>query len=158
MKKILSLLVLMAVFTSCEEDVKFNTPAVQGFKNNELWKADAFTATLTVDGSLVIQATSGLETVVLKTSGYTPATYTLAVNDRNKASYSTIDDSGAASDYQTIAPDGTGQIIISGDPRETDLAKGYISGSFHFNAVNDEGVIVYFADGVFYKVPITGVQ
>lgn len=155
MKKILSLLVLMAVFTSCEEDVKFNTPAVQGFKNNERWKADDFTAVLNSSGAVIITATNEFETVVLRMRDKTPGVYTLGVNESNKASYTISELTGVGDSFQTGTQVGVGEIIISGDARETDLARGYISGSFHFNAYNDEDEIVYFTNGVFYKVPLT---
>jgi hypothetical protein len=157
MKKILSLLVLMAVFTSCEEDVKFNTPAVQGLKNNELWKADDFTALVSSSGALVLTATNEFETVVLRTRDKNPGVYTLGVNDSNKASYTISELTGVGDTFQTGTTLGVGEVIISADPRETDLARGYISGSFHFNGYNDEGDIVYFTNGVFYKVPLTAV-
>jgi len=159
MKKILSLLVLMAAFTSCEEDIKFNTPAVQGLKDNALWRADAFSATIGGDGSLVITASTGFESIVLKASDISPGTYSFGKNDSgvlypSQASYSIAAESGVGDDYTTTLENGRGQIVISDDVRETNIAQGYISGSFRFNAVNDEGTIVYFADGVFYKVPL----
>jgi len=149
----------MAVFTSCEEDVKFNTPAVQGLKNNELWKADDFTALLNSNGSVVITATNEFETVVLRTRDKNPGTYTLGVNNANMASFTISELTGVGDSFQTGTSadenNGVGEIIISNDTRETDLARGYISGSFRFNAYNDEGDIVYFTNGVFYKVPLT---
>ena len=152
----------MVVFTSCEEDIKFNTPAVQGYKNNDLWKADNFTALLAPNGSVVITATNEFETVVLRTRDKNPGIYTLGVNASNSASYTISDLTGVGDSFQTGTSEdengGVGEIIISNDTRETDLARGYISGSFHFNAYNDEGNIVYFTRGVFYKVPLTPMQ
>jgi len=154
MKKILSLLVLLAVFTSCEEDVKFNTPAVQGLKDNDLWKATEFTATVGTDNSLTIQATNGFETLILKTSKTNARAYVLGVNEVDKASYSVaVDDLGL--DYQTGTDLGSGEIKIT--PQDTDLVAGYITGTFHFRAISDDGDEVFFQNGVFYKVPITGV-
>ncbi|MXN92067.1 hypothetical protein GR160_12600 [Flavobacterium sp. Sd200] len=155
MKKILSLLVLLVVFTSCEEDVKFNTPAVQGYKNNDLWKADEFTATVNSSGRVVITAINEFETVVLRMRDRNPGVYTVGLNQSNAASYTISELTGVGDSFQTNAEQGIGEIIISADPRETNLAAGYISGSFHFNAVNDEDEIVYFTRGVFYKVPLT---
>ena len=145
----------MAVFTSCEEDIKFNTPAVQGYKNNELWKADNFTALLGSNGSVTITATNEFETVVLRTRDKNPGTYTLGVDDSNRASYTISELSGVGDSFITGTALGVGEVVISNDARETDLARGYISGTFNFNAYNDEGLIVYFTRGVFYKVPLT---
>jgi len=140
----------MVVFTSCEDDVKFNTPAVQGLKDNELWKADDFTATLGVNNSLTIQATTGFETVVLKTSAVSAGTYTLGLNSTNMASYSVAAESGVPAEYITANGVGSGEIIII--PEDTNIAAGYITGTFHFNAEDSEGNVVYFQEGIFYKV------
>ncbi|MBC8643656.1 hypothetical protein H9W95_05085 [Flavobacterium lindanitolerans] len=47
MKKILSLLMLVAVFISCEDDATFNNPSVQGKKDNVRWRASSSYATIT---------------------------------------------------------------------------------------------------------------
>jgi len=153
MKKFLSLLVLLTVFTSCEDDVKFNTPAVQGLKDNELWKASKFTATVGTDNSLTVTATNGFETVVLKTASYSAGSYPLGVNEANKASYTLAAD-GIEDNYQTGTGVGSGEIVISDKITETDLTKGFITGTFRFSGLNDAGDAVYFQEGYFYKVPI----
>lgn len=153
MKKFLSLLVLLVAFSSCEEDVQFNTPAVQALKDNELWKATEYKAIL-VGGSLTIEATNGFETVVLKTVSSTPGmSFQLGVNESNKATYS-LDADGLSYDYQTGTDLGDGLIEISDNPDETDITKGYISGTFRFNASDEFGELVNFQNGFFYKVPI----
>jgi hypothetical protein len=153
MKKILSLLVLVVTFASCEEDVKFNNPAVQGFKNDELWRAAQFTATRGGDNSLTITATNGFEILTLRTSSLNPGTYTLGVNELSKASF-VVNEIELA--YQTGTGLGEGEIVI--DPDNTDITRGYISGNFYFTAYDDEDAPVNFRDGVFYKVPLTVAQ
>lgn len=153
MKKFLSLLVLLVAFSSCEEDVKFNTPAVQGLKDNELWKATEYKAII-VGGSLTIEATNGFETVVLRTVSSTPGmSFQLGLNESNKATYS-LEADGLSYSYQTGTDLGDGLIEISDDPDETDITKGYISGTFRFNASDEFGELVNFQNGFFYKVPI----
>lgn len=157
MKKIVSLLVLLVAITSCEEDVKFNNPAVQGLKDDELWRADDFDAVITasMDGTtLTITADNGFETVVLRTEDTDPGAYDLGNDDENTASYAS-DIDGISEFYTTGTEMGNGQITISDKLSETDLERGIISGTFRFNAVNEEGEVVNFQDGVFYKVPIT---
>jgi len=153
MKKFLSLLVLLTVFTSCEDDVKFNTPAVQGLKDNELWKANKFTAIIGTDNSLTVTASNGIETVVLKTASFSAGTYILGADEVNKASYTLAAD-GIEENYQTGSNLGSGQIVISDKLTETDINKGFITGTFSFNGVNDAGDIVYFQEGYFYKVKV----
>jgi hypothetical protein len=152
MKKFLSLLVLMTALSSCEEDVKFNNPAVQGFKNNELWKAEDFTATLTDGGtSLTVVGNNGFETLTLHTVAYDAGTYTLGPGSSNTASFEFSAD-GVTEDYTTNVTDGGGEIVISADPRETDLSKGFITGRFKFFALDSAGNELSFINGYFYKV------
>ncbi|QYJ69330.1 DUF6252 family protein [Flavobacterium litorale] len=153
MKNFLSLIVLLLVVCSCEEDVQFNTPAVQALKDNELWKATEYSASI-VGSSLTIEATNGFETVVLRTVSATPGTsFELGINETNKATYSLSAD-GVSSEYQTGTGIGNGLIEISDDPRETNISEGYISGTFRFNAADDSDELVNFQNGFFYRVPI----
>lgn len=155
MKKILSLLVLLVTFASCEEDVKFNNPAVQGLRNNELWRAAQYTASMGGDGSLIIQATNGFETLVLRTSSIDPGTiYELGQNEQNKASFTiNVPELGGEITYQTGSGIGDGEIFINTD--DTDLTQGFVSGTFWFNASADDATSINFQEGVFYRVPIT---
>ncbi|KOS07478.1 hypothetical protein AM493_16565 [Flavobacterium akiainvivens] len=157
MKKFLYLLVLLAGLTSCEEDIQFNTPAVQALKNNELWRATQFSAVKGSDNSLTLNATNGFETLVLKTANTAPGTYALGVNETDKASYVLVIESETET-YQTGAGVGQGTITISDNPEETNVDAGFITGTFRFAAVGDNSEQVYFQEGVFYKVPIAPAQ
>jgi hypothetical protein len=157
MKKILSLLVLLVAFASCEEDIKFNNPAVQGLKDNELWRATEFSAEK-FGNSVVITAKNDVETVVLTLNAPAPdSVHELGVNDLNTASYNLSVD-GIEDYYETGTGVGNGRIVLRG-AIDNDLVgtngKGFISGSFYFNAVNENGDIVNYQEGVFYKVPLT---
>lgn len=154
MKKILSLIVLLVAFTSCEEDVKFNNPAVQALKDNDLWKATDFTAVKGSDNSLTITADNGFETMMLKTQNIDPGVYQLGVDNSSKASY-TLSVDGVEMFYSTGAGIGNGQIKISAVPAETNITAGYITGMFYFNAEDEDGDVVNFQEGVFFRVPIT---
>ncbi|QEE49095.1 hypothetical protein FUA48_05720 [Flavobacterium alkalisoli] len=151
MKKILSLLVLLVTFASCEEDVKFNNPAVQGLKDDELWRAAQYTATRETDNSLTIVATNGFEILTLRTASVDPGVYDLGVNEQNKATFSVSVD-GIEQNYQTGTDLGDGKIEITVE--DTDMAQGFITGTFRFNAVEDDGTVLNFRNGVFYRVPI----
>ena len=159
MKRILSLLLLVVVFTSCEDDVKFNNPAVQGFKDNEVWKADDFTATIGSDNSLTILAHRDFETLTLRVADFDPGTYQLGGSSASTANYIFSAD-GITSEFTTLDDLAGGQIRISPDPRETNLAGTtgrYITGTFTFLAVDEDGYEVSFQRGWFYKVPIVTV-
>lgn len=144
---------LLVVFTSCEEDVKFNNPAVQALKDNELWKAIEYKAII-VGNTLTIEANNGFETVTLRTNSITPgASFNLGVNDVNRATYS-LEADDLSFDYSTGTGRGDGLIRISNKPEETNIEKGFISGTFRFNAIDDSGEAVNFQNGFFYRVPI----
>ncbi len=153
MKKILSLIVLLVALTSCEEDVKFNNPAVQGLKDNELWKATDFSAIRGGDNSLTIIADNGFEKLTLKTDDIEPGVYPLGVTNSNKATY-TLSVDGVEEFYSTGAEIGDGEITISSDPSETNVTAGFITGFFHFNAEDGDGNTVNFQRGVFFRVPV----
>lgn len=175
MKKFISLIVLLVAFSSCEEDVKFNDPAVQALKDNEVWKASNFTAVRGGDNSLTITATNGFESLTLRTESADPSQcegvpyhnpdrqdrsgcqYLLGYDNLNKATYTLAAD-GISMVYQTgtTAPAGDeeGAILIYNNPKYTNLSKGYISGEFYFNAKDASGDIVNFQQGVFYKLQI----
>lgn len=160
MKKILSLLVLLVAFASCEEDIKFNNPAVQALKDNELWRATEFSAVKS-GNSVIITAKNDVETVVLKMNAPAPeSVHELGVDETNKATYQLSVD-GVDDFYQTGTSLGNGRIVLRA-ARDNNInatdGNGYISGSFSFNAVNAEGLIVNYQEGVFYKVPIVAVQ
>ncbi|UUC45904.1 DUF6252 family protein [Flavobacterium cerinum] len=88
MKKILSLVVLMAAFTSCEENVQFNDPSLQGEKNYGLWRAADAHASIGADGSVTIEGITVDEQVVLRTSSFQNGTYSLGTTDQsNRASF-----------------------------------------------------------------------
>lgn len=153
MKKILSLILLSAAFISCEEDVKFNDPAVQGIRDNELWKATDFSASRGADNSLTITADNGFESITLTTDDIVPGVYTLGEDEANKATF-TLSVDGVEMFYSTGAGIGDGEITISANPEETNIVAGYITGFFHFNAEDEDGNVLNFQEGVFFRVPI----
>lgn len=184
MKKIVSLLLILVAFSSCETDVKFSDPGLQGRKDNFIWRADLTTAEFeaidgTVDpnvGYLTIYAYRGLETVTLKV----PLTYTNAITSSNPlefnygydtahpendddivATYS-YQDNGLQLDYITglgyndgAEQRGNLQITIT----ELDPTERTVSGNFKFNAKyqGDSDIVpenVNFQEGAFYHVLI----
>lgn len=157
MKKIVSLLVLLVAFASCEEDIKFNNPAVQAEKNNEKWKATSFSAKKT-GNSVIITASNDVETVTLTVSAPAPnSVHNLGLDDVQTAAYE-LNVDGIQETYRTGTDLGNGKIVIMGE-RDNNIngtdGKGFISGTFYFNAYNaDQTKVVNFQKGVFYKVPI----
>lgn len=168
MKKVLSLLILLVAFSSCETDVKFSNPGFQASKDNLVWRADLVSAALGVD-EVTVYAYRGAETVALTfpipvgASKVTPKTYTFSYegtgNDDISASYE-FEDSGVLLEYYAgadSAVENQGNITI--EVTEFDGEKLTLSGSFRFNAkFQGESEIVQenvnFQEGFFYKVPL----
>ena len=165
MKKFLSFTILFFALSSCSDDVKFNNVAVfQGVKDNVFWKGED--ATATVSGtSITISAVTLIDnvTLIMPVPGKTVKpleentfiTHTLGVNNARKALYN-FADSGVELNYETGINSGDGEITIS------EYDGNFISGTFRFNAVNNDeeseaAELVNYQEGVFYKVPVTTV-
>lgn len=141
---------LLAVLCSCEEDVKFNTPAVQALKDREKWKADDFTAYMGADLSLTVVAHKDFETLTLHTDSFNPGVYDMGEGSENVAGY-VFEADGTEEDYTTDDTEAGGKIIIT----ETNVTAGYIVGTFNFLAVDSFGNEVSFTNGNFYRIPLT---
>ena len=153
MKKILSLFVLVATLSSCQDDVSFNSPAVQGYKDREVWQAGEFTATVGSDASLTVTATRGFEKLTLRTQNSSAGDYTLGEASSNTATFVFTAD-GITEEYSTLDADASGRVSISANPLETDLSKGFITGTFRFLALDSEGKEISFTSGHFYKLSL----
>lgn len=155
MKKYFYFLLLLIVATSCTEDVKFNNPAFQGLKDNVFWRAVTYKAAVSIEGNFVVEGSLGYEKVTLQVNNIAEKTYVLGVNNVIKASYANTFP-GKESAFSTGTKKGSGQIVIT----DFDAENNTISGTFKFNALNDnvtdlDNQKVTFTEGVFYKVPVT---
>ncbi|MCL9768829.1 DUF6252 family protein [Flavobacterium sp. HXWNR69] len=81
MRKIISLLALLVIFSSCEEDIKTNTPAFQANLDNVFWRANDARVTVNPAGGLIITAYTPYETVTLETNSASVGTYILGTSD-----------------------------------------------------------------------------
>ncbi len=124
MKRFLSLILIAAAMTSCQEDVKFNDPGLQGLKDDVFWTAGDTKAYLDANGRLSIEAKTQFETLTLNTSGTNEGTYVLGTtNVNNSVTYSsTIDNVDL--EYATVAVPGPVNAITS-----LNGGTGYTSGT-----------------------------
>jgi hypothetical protein len=155
MRRLISVVVLFFILVSCEDQVKFNNPAVQGLKDNVVWKATLITAVKTTDGSLKIEAYQKNEILTLTTVAANVDAYPLGVDLSNRAVLLEKSADGSTT-FSTGIDKGDGEIIIT----EMDNVNHTISGTFEFNASNESpdpltGTDVNFQKGIFYKVPFT---
>ena len=89
MKKLISLLAVAILLTSCEQDIQTNTPAFQAKKNDVFWRSNNAKVSIDVDGRMIITAYNQNETVTLKTASTVPVVYVLGTNNQdNFATYS----------------------------------------------------------------------
>lgn len=159
MKKILSLLVLVLLFGSCEEDVVYNNPSVQGKLDNVFWRAIDSKAVLGTDGSLTLTASARRQKMTLRVPSTNLGVYQLGNSTIRYASFLFTYETDELFYHTGNNIGGDGQIEIT----EFDAENGTVSGNFRFNAINIEnnplgGEILNFNRGVFYKVPVTGVS
>jgi hypothetical protein len=155
MKKVLSIFVILFVFASCSDDVRFNTRSVQGVKDGVFWKSSDCRASLGSGNVLTIEAVSQYEKISLQTTSTNVAIYPLGTIDANTANYS-YSVAGQEFKYATGLNIGDGEIEIT----EFDPTNMTVSGKFWFSSqilvsnplMPDR---VSFQDGIFYRVPIT---
>lgn len=229
MKKIFSIVALTLLFVSCENDIKTNSPAFQGEKDNVFWRADDSRVTVISGSSVSINAYTDKELVTF-TVPNAVGTFNLGTSDSNiNASYS-YNNEGSVSYYETsliegpvyklggIIDHGTGYAALNGNNVNTsggsgtgltlkitsnvagvvtgatvasrgtgykagdivtinggngnatikilnimksngvveieEIEGGTYTGTFSFNAVDENGNVVNFNKGTFYKVPV----
>ncbi len=155
MKKLILLALVALTICSCGDEVEFNTPAFQGDRANQLWRAEAFSASINENGVLTITGTNNIETVNLRVPSVSEGTYVTGSVDAIEAEY--IDGFGTRFSTNN-RPDETvsiypelGEIIIE----EIDLISATFTGTFRFLAFDAEGLnSVGYTNGIFFKVPL----
>ena len=149
MKKLILIVTILVSFISCTDEVTFNNPSFQGFKEGEAWRANDARVILNPDGSMTVEAYSQFEIVTFEVSSANVGTRIFGVNTANVASYDvTID--GVTKSYETGVNIGSGELEITESPTVT----GKLSGTFKFRAVNADGTEAGFTNGVIYSIPV----
>lgn len=160
MKKIALFLITIGTFLSlnnCAENLEFNNPAIQAFKENDAWRARYYAADIDFGGFVIEGGVNG-ETVQLITVTDTRGTFDLGGENPSiaifKDSQGVVYSTANEPDPSLSVYPAEGQIVVdnitSADPKE-------IIGSFWFTAYSADGMqSINFNRGVFYKVPIVG--
>lgn len=158
MKNIIFVLGFALLFSGCSDEVQFNTPAIQGFKDGELWRAIYQAADIDF-GGLVIEGGNNAETLLFVTVDDGRGTYTFGLNSPNEARFK--DANGVV--YSTKnAPDPSvsvypsdGQIVIQSF--DNNATPKTLTGTFWFNAYTADGLQrINFNEGHVYRVPLVG--
>ena len=145
MKQIITLLLLVTVFTSCEENVQDNTPALQGSINEEFFRANDSRGTLNEDGSFIIQGINGVETITLRINDFRRSTFELGGNFTN---YATFEDKNG--NLYTTDPLGSGSIILDAP---SSVESGLAYGQFNFMAIRPGIDSIFVDNGFYFEVP-----
>lgn len=153
MKKIVAILITMATFYGCSDEVQFNTPALQGNKNYELWRASYYGAVLKENNQLTIKAGDNSEKMTITLSSMEEGAFNLSnksassidFRDADNVLYSTRN----ITEQENSLSFGNGKVTI------TKIEDNTISGDFNFLAFTEDGLnSIGFNDGVIYKVPV----
>lgn len=83
MKKIISLFVLAVAFSSCQEEVKFNTPGFQAYRDNVLFRAIDMRAYQSTSGAISLEGLAQGEELVLSLPSSNVGTYYLGTTNQN---------------------------------------------------------------------------
>ena len=149
------LLLILATTYGCSNEIEFNTPAFQGNKNNQLWRAVAFNASVNAQGNLIITGTNNFETVRLIVPSATLGTYVVGEVNTIEAQY--IDAEGEVYSTNNIPDEEVsvypelGEIIVE----EIGENNSYVTGTFRFLAFTANGQnSVGYSRGIFFKVPL----
>jgi len=164
MKKLVSVFVLLLVFSGCSNEVTTNTPGFQAFKDDTLWRAIDVKAYVSLDGHVRILAMAQNEQVEIHMSSTDVGTYYFAsVDDENTAEYSVSYD-GNFLRYLTYDLNGpilniNNPVIIGGTNYGEDFfvsttSLGGGSGMTVDTTVNDNG----FVTGVLINSPGSGYE
>lgn len=147
MKKMWPLFLSILSLFSCNDNLEFNTPALQGLKNYELWSSDRFRAGILPGGGLKIIGINELESLTFTLAGFQEGTYFLGQTFNNSAVF----ENDLFMSFST-SNNGNGSVEIQ-NYDENNLT---ITGTFKFNSYSETGELVNFINGVFYEIPIDG--
>lgn len=140
--KIFVLFLLVALSIVSCEDNEVNEFAMQAMIGDKLYTSSEALASISEDGSLVIQGFQNMESLTLKLSRFKNGNFTLGEDNPNSATY---DMDGSL--YLTN-PNGDGVVNIS----KIDEANKTLDGTFHFMAILPGIDTVYVSRGVLYNV------
>lgn len=155
MRKIATLLIAVLTLVSCGDEVEFSTPALQGNKNYELWRAEFFNASIGQNGVLTITGGNNIEDISFVLPSANTGTYLLSDTSAGRADF--VDFNGVA--YSTAnTPDPSVTLYPEiGEVEITESTAGYVTGTFRFIAFTANGLnSVGFNEGIFYRVPFAG--
>tara|TARA_B100001996_G_scaffold281852_1_gene222266 strand:- start:100 stop:576 length:477 start_codon:yes stop_codon:yes gene_type:complete len=153
MNKFQYLLILLLVFSSCEDTIEDRIPAFQANINGvKFWEANLFSVTSDSNGTVItgnnLSGTISMHIPLLEVGVNNMGSSEVAVGIfQDTLYYSTL-----YNGISSIAHLSDGEITIE----EFNSAENTISGTFNFDAYNETGEYnLNISEGVFYRLPIS---
>ncbi len=132
---------------SCEQDVQENSPAFQGVRDSLLYRTATSQATFNEDGSLIIQGSSGPETLSILISSLNQTQVALGGSSANGNVAAFTDAFGNV--FSTASSSATGQVNYLINANNT------VSGTFNFMALRNGTLdTLTFSQGFMFGIPI----
>ncbi|MFK7833607.1 MAG: DUF6252 family protein [Winogradskyella sp.] len=167
MKKLILLSLVFLTVLSCGDEVQFSSPAFQGSFNNQLWRAQAFNATIDAAGSLTIKGINNAQTLELFLPSVATGTYVLGDVNAIEARFTGADGTVYSTNNEPSSPNTTGY-PNGGEIRLTEILNNTFTGTFRFNAFDITGQrVVNFTGttndgtpddpifgGIFFRIPL----
>ncbi len=153
MKKLAILLITALTICSCGDEVEFNTPAFQGNKNYNLWRADSFNATIDENGYLTLTGRNSTDEVQLTIPSVAVGTYTIGEIAGREAKVITADGTVYSTNNR---PDESISVYPElGEVKIEEIGLNTFTGTFEFLAFDESGLnSIGYNEGLFYRVPL----
>ncbi len=155
MKKLLIIILVSLTVFACGDEVEFNSPAFQGDRENELWRAEDFSASIESNGSLTISGTNNFETINLRLPVASEGEFILGNVNAIEAEYldgfGTVYSTNNTPDESVSLYPELGEIVIE----DIDFVNETFTGTFKFLAFDAAGLnSIGYTNGIFFKVPL----
>ncbi|SFN41570.1 hypothetical protein SAMN04487989_101294 [Bizionia echini] len=155
MKKLFVLALAFVTVFSCGDEIEFNSPALQGKKDGERWKALFYNASYDDTGRLIITGGDNFESITLNIETLAIGNYSVGIGNSSFAEFIDLEDVTYSTnnepdpDFSLYPADGL--ITIS----RYDAINNTVSGEFYFNAYSEAGLkTVTLSEGVFFDLPL----
>ncbi len=153
MKKFTVLFIFALIIYGCGDDVEFNTPAFQGNKNYNLWRADAFSATINENGFLTLTGRNSSDRVELTIPTVSVGTYVLGEIPGREARVITANGTVYSTNNR---PDESVSVYPElGFVKIDEIGANTFTGTFEFLVFDESGLnSIGYNEGIFYRLPL----
>lgn len=140
------------LFYNCE-DTEFNTPSVQANKNNNFWRANAFSASINEAGFLTISAQNSTDEIFLTVPNASIGEYVFGEISGRDARVVTFEGEEFSTNNR---PDESVSLYPElGFLKIDEIVNNTFTGTFEFLAFDESGEeIIGFNEGIFFQVPL----